>query len=359
MIEFIQCVGMIMVQLAVFYGLGYLVSVPAGETKIGLKNMVLGFFCYFLCMDVITVPLIMLKQSFSLVVVLWLVVLGIFLGLLCWVRYKYKVKLFSFLQVKNGISWKKLGLYGMIGLIVLILLYLVANQNYWGWDTAYYMGIVSTTLDSDTMFLIDGENGRMEKYIGFRYAFSSFYMNSAFWCRVTGISVVFFQKYVMGSLCIILYFILVCELGKQLFRENEWKMFLFFLVTAGLNLYFLTGYTTSDFLLMRSYEAKAFCANVIFPAMLLWFLKLHEQLDSKKNWRALMLIVWGSVPVSMSAILIAPVMVAVFVLTECVLVKDLKKSLHLCRNGVFCIGLNVVFLLMYFLFTKGIFMIRV
>ena len=130
-------------------------------------------------------------------------------------------------------------------------------------------------------------------------------------------------------------------------------------MTALLNLYFVTGYTSADFLLMRSYEAKSFCANVIFPALILWFLKLHEQLDSKKHWMYLMLTVWGSVPVSMSAILIAPVMVAVFVLSECAVTKNLKKNLYLCKNGVMCVVLNVVFLVMYFLFTKGIFMIRV
>lgn len=359
MMEFIQCVGLIIILLLIFYGLGYLVSVVTGEKHMGLEQMILGFFFYFLCLDIITVPLIMLKQPFSLVVILWALVLVTFLTVIGWCRVKYKVKLLQ-ISVKPGKEfWKKAAIYGGIALIVLVVLYLVANQNYWGWDTAYYMGIVSTTLDSNSMFLIDGENGRMEKYIGFRYALSSFYMSSAFWCKVTGISVVFFQKYVMGSICIVLYFVLVCLIGKQLFKNNVLQMFLFFCVVAGLNMYFITGYTTSDFLLTRSYEAKAFCANVVFPAMFLYFLKLHDKLEQKDYWTALRIIVWGSVPVSMSSILIAPAMVVVFVLTEWIGKKEKKMKAFLCKQGVICVAVNVIFLILYFLFTKGILRIRV
>lgn len=359
MMEFIQCIGLIIILLLIFYGLGYMVSVKMGEKKCGMETIILGFFLYFLCLDIITVPLIMLKQSFSLVVLLWMLVLMAFLVAVCWCRIKYKVRFFPLsIKSKKG-HWRELVIYGGIALIVLVILYLVANQNYWGWDTAYYMGLVSTTLDSDSMFLIDSENGRMEKYIGFRYALSSFYMNSAFWCKITGISVVFFQKYVMGSICILLYFLLVCLIGKQLFQNNVCKMFFFFCVVAVLNMYFITGYTTSDFLLMRSYEAKAFCANVVFPAMLLYFLKLHDRLEYKNHWMALKLIVWGSVPVSMSAILIAPAMVAVFVLTEWVGKKDKNTGIFLCKQGGISVAFNVIFLVIYFLFTKGIFRIRV
>lgn len=318
-----------------------------------MENFVLGFFTYFALFQLFALPLILLKQHLTLLMVLWLAVVAIVL--LLGVGILYKETKGRRRQERSIIKSKQVICYLTMAVLVLFFCYFTAIQNYWGWDTAFYIGTISTTVDTDTMYLINGESGVAENVLPLRYALSGFYMNSAVFCKITGMNAVYFQKYVMSTLCVLLHFSVLYLVGQALFEKCVVKTAGFLWAAGILNLFFVSEYTTSQFLILRAYEAKAYCANVIVPAIFWMLLLLHKDLQRKGNWKALFIIMLASVPVSMSAIFIAPAMVGVAVLGETIL----NKSLRVFINGVICILPNAVYLVLYLLYTLDIWVIKV
>ena len=353
MIEFFKCIVMIVVFLVLFTFFGFLGNHLIKRKSSPMENLVLGFFTYFTLFQLFALPLILLKQRVTLLMVLWLAVVALVLILGFVVLYKERSK--EKIREKNRIKGRQIICYAAMAVLVLFFCYFTAIQNYWGWDTAFYIGTVSTAVDTDTMYLINGESGVPENVLPLRYALSGFYMNSAVFCKITGITAVYFQKYVMGSLCVLLYFSILYLIGQALFQKCIVKTTGFVWAAGILNLFFVSEYTTSQFLLFRAYEAKSYCANVVIPAIFWLLLLLHKDLQNKENWRALFLVMLSSVPVSMSAILIAPAMTGIVVLGESIV----NKSRKIFHYGMLCILPNVVYLVMYLLYTLDIWVIKV
>lgn len=353
MIGFLKCIGMIAVFLVLFTVFGVVGSRMIKRKNTWIENLVLGFFLYFSFFQILAFPLILLKQHLSLLTWLWLVTIAIVFIIALLILYKEirgkQTKEHKRIEKSNVACWC------VMAVIVAFFCYFTAIGNYWGWDTAFYIGTVSTTVDTDTMYLINGESGIMETTLPLRYAMSCFYMNSAVFCKITGITAVYFQKYVMGTLCVILYFCVLYLIGQALFEKNMMKTTGFLVGAAILNLFFVSEYTTSQFLLLRAYEAKAYCANVVLPVIFWLLFLLHKDLENKENWRALFLTVLASVPISMSAILIAPAMVGIFVAAESIV----HRSYKVLFRGILCMLPNVVYLVVYLLYTLDIFVIKV
>lgn len=353
MIEFLKCIFMIVIFLVLFTFFGFFGSHLMKRKSSLMENLVLGFFTYFTLFQLFALPLILLKQHLTLLTALWLAVVAIVMIFGFVVLYKERITERG--QERNIIKVRQMLCYFAMAVLVLFFCYFTAIQNYWGWDTAFYIGTVSTTVDTDTMYLINGESGVPENVLPLRYALSGFYMNSAVFCKITGITAVYFQKYVMGTLCVLLYFSVLYLVGQALFQKCVVKTAGFLWAAGILNLFFVSEYTTSQFLILRAYEAKAYCANVVVPAIFWLLLLLHKDLQDKGNWRALFLVMLASVPVSMSAILIAPAMVLIAVLGESIV----NRSRKIFTFGVLCILPNAVYLVVYLLYTLDIWVIKV
>lgn len=353
MVEFLKCIVMIVVFLVLFTFFGFLGNHLIKRESSPMENLVLGFFTYFTLFQLFALPLILLKQRVTLLMVLWLAVVVLVLIFGFVVLYKERSK--EKIRERSRIKSRQIICYLAMVVIVLFFCYFTAIQNYWGWDTAFYIGTVSTSVDTDTMYLINGESGVPENVLPLRYALSGFYMNSAVFCKITGITAVYFQKYVMGTLCVLLYFGILYLIGQALFEKCIVKTAGFVWAAGILNLFFVSEYTTSQFLLFRAYEAKSYCANVVVPAIFWLLLLLHKDLQNKGNWRALFIVMLSSVPVSMSAIMIAPAMTGIVVLGESII----NKSRKIFTYGMFCILPNAVYLVMYLLYTLDIWVIKV
>lgn len=358
MFELIKCALMIGGYFVIFAGFGYLVSHFMKLETTLTEKVLFGFFCYFSLFQLVALPLIMLKQTLTLLTVLWSIILGIVAVIMIFLLYKERIQIKEVLSKQKKVGYftgKNLLYFVLVGIFLGFLCYFVAIQNFWGWDTAFYIGTVSTSLDTDTMYLYNGENGVLRKKISFRYALSAFYMNSAVFCKITGISAVMFQKYVMGILCAILHTISLGFIGKKLYGKNPEKVVLFIILAGMLNFFFVSGFSTSNFLLFRSYEAKAYCANVVITAVFGAILGVHQNLEKKENWKVLFLIMMASVPVSMSSILIVPMIVFVALAAEYIMTKNRK----IIKYGILCMIPNGIYLVIYLLNTLKVLEIRV
>lgn len=358
MVELLKCGAMLIFFCLMFSMMGYMICSWMKYKAEVLECVFLGFLGYFALFQCVALPLIFLKQSLSLLIILWCVVL-VALSVVCvaifYRQRRLKGKGIQFLQILSVKESLKNPCMICFIFIMIFACYFAAIQNQWGWDTAYYVGTISTTVDTNTMYQFCGETGRELKQIPFRYAISAFYMNSAVFCKVLGISPIMFQRYVMGTVCVLLYFVVLYLIGKELFKGQSKKIFFFGSVVAALNFFFVSEFTTSQFLLFRSYEAKAYCANIIIPGLFWILIRIHKEIEKKENWKILFLVTLASVPVSMSAILIIPLITVIGILAEALVNKKAK----LIGYGLLCLIPNGIYLVIYLLNTLGLFVIKV
>ncbi len=309
---------------------------------------ILGFFVYFGLFQIAALPLILLQRPFHELVVLWLIIAA---AVNIYVFVSARKELGGlFRGVVAGI-WRNKGLLlAAVALFVLFCCWFSATQQYVGWDTSYYIGTVDTTVMTDTMYVYNGESNIIEKTLDFRYALSSFYMHSALLCRLTGISGMLIQNYVIGTLCILLHAHILFMVGRRLFPEEEKKALFLTGLAFVLHLGFHTGYTASDFLLIRNYEAKGFCANVVIPAVSYAVLCLWKDRLRRESWVLAFIICFASIPVSMSSLVIVPAILVVAMLAEWLT----ERKWQVLWRTFWCVVPNGVYLVLYFLYTRGV-----
>ncbi len=314
----------------------------------GYETGILGFFVYFGMFQVAALPLILLQRPFHELVFLWLIIAA---AVNIYALWRGRKELVSLLYKTFAGLWRNRGL--LLAAVILLVLFcccFAALQQYLGWDTSYYVGTVDITVRTDSMYAYDGASGAPVKSLNLRYAISTFYMHSALLCKLTGISGMVLHKYVIGILCILMHGGILFAIGRQLFPDEEKKaLFLTGLVFV-LHLGFHTNYTVSDFLLVRGYEAKGFCANVVIPAVFYAMLCLWKDRQKREYWFLAFVVCFSSVPVSMSALVIVPAMVTIAVLAEWLT----KPGWAILWRAFVCVLPNAVYMILYFMYTKGL-----
>lgn len=176
-------------------------------------------------------------------------------------------------------------------------------------DARYYIALMTTSVDTDSMFKYNVYNGYQVESLYLRRALATFEMQGAVLCQLFGIHPLVIarvfracQDVVLTSAAIFLCGnILLWEKEEQATEKSLWTVVVFWFVQI---LFANTIYTPATFLLYRAYEAKAFTANVI----VLMGLYLCVRMLREKDGKMLVLIavfVWGSAAISTSAVMIA------------------------------------------------------
>lgn len=314
----------------------------------GYEIGLIGFFVYFGLFQIAALPLILLQRPFHELVVLWLVVAA---AVNIFVFLRGRAELGTLFQKVFAGMWRNRGLL-LVTVILLILFccWFQGTQDYVGWDTTYYIGTVGTTVEMDSMYVYDSASGTIEKTLDFRYALSAFYMHSALLCKLTGLGAMLVQKYILGTLCILMHACTLIVLGIHLFPEEEKKALFMTGLVFLLHLGFQTNYTVSEFLLVRGYEAKGFCANVVIPAVFYAILCLWKDAKRREHWFLAFAICFSSVPVSMSSLVIVPAMMGIAILAEWLR----ERKWQILWRAFLCVVPNGIYMVLYFLYTRGI-----
>lgn len=353
MIQLLFCFLILIIHVCLFALWGDSINSMLVLKKKGMQTILVGFFVYFAALQLIYLPLLIFKAPFIVLVIAWVII-----NLALIIKYiitkntgirQVFAKLTTDMKPRNKVIMG-------VSLAILVMAMIYQSCRYYaGFDTSYYVGTISTTLYTNKMYVYNGETGLMENSINMRYALSCFYMNSAIWCKLFGVAPIIFQKHLMGNLCIIFFYMISYLMGKKLFENNSDKAYAFAGVLLVIGACFMTTYSNMDFLFYRGYEAKGYCANVIIPALFYAALYIMEEPDSYRGWSMLFIFSLASVPVSMSAMMIVPVIVGIVALSESII----RRKLRYVLRGVVCVIPNVVYMLIYFLFSTEICMIKI
>ena len=323
------------------------------------ERIFFGFFGYFFVFELLAVPMILMKKPFHLLVSVWpvaaavIAAAGLIIFLYRLIRYERQPRAASSTEIRAA----------TVAVIILVTAAAAfsAIQMYNGWDTSFYVGTMNNTLATDTMYLYDGDTGAVCKDIDFHYALSGFYMQFTVWAKWLGLAARTTAFWVIRPLCVILASMVVWMLGFSLFRKKRrlgaalvtvlWLLISFF---------WRNNFSTGEFLFVRGYEAKGYCANVVLPAALyaataiLLALQDKNQEETANAWKKLLIVSWASVPVSMSAMVSLPAGIAILGI---IVIVRYGKPLSNIGRCLLCMLFNLLIIGVYILRLKNVLMI--
>lgn len=341
---------MIFINLIVYLSLGSLVLVRKGKTWSLTLTVVVGFFMYYGLFAICVLPIMLTYRPLSLLSLVWgiaiviLVLAGVIVSLKSW-----KDKL---LEVINLIKNDK-KIYIVMGVLVLAQVILVVTTYNFTLDAAYYVANVATSVDTNMINVYDPFTGAWQDHFELRYVFATYSINDAVICQIMKLPALIETKMVMSSIVMILTNMLYLWIARFLCGKNAGKELVMFIAMIFVNLTFITLYTSSNFLMTRTYEGKAIVGNIaVIAVFAMYMIAVREGMDNRKFFM-LFMICFGTATVSSTANMLIPAEVCVLFVPYVFIHKEFKS----CWKYMICLLPEIVMMLMYVLYVKGYFAI--
>lgn len=354
MIRVLKCMLAFVIYILIFDIFGTFVTNRLKWKLTQVERLLWGFFIYYSLFQCVYLPFVLLKQSFTFFSKVWLIVLGVCVVMATSISIWKKD---SFVSIPKGTFHLKTT---WIYYVILILLGLEAGfimlQRFCGWDTAYYVGVMNEAIYTDAMYFYNGNTGFLEVVLPLRYALSGFYMQFAICSKLLGVEPIVVSYYLVRLMCFSISCVIVYLIGKELFDRDNKKSLIMTFVWGLVNMFWYSTHATTFFMILRGYEAKGYCANVVLPMVFYCLLRvMREGEKEKQNWQMLFLVALSSIAISMSSLVTVPVMIGTGMLT----VFIAKRDKYALLNGLICLLPNIIYLVVYLLSVLDVFVIGV
>jgi len=324
----IKAILLILAELVIYWMIGALASAAiSGKKKMNMGIQVIaGFLCYQILFQICALPFIMIKASLTQLTACWNVVLLLAVAVGGFIGRKTLVQ-----QGKELIAQVKAqpGYYAAGTVVVILLCYYVALNGRLDDDSVYYIGLVNTTLETDTMFRHNVYTGQLLPSLYLRRVLVTFEINSAVLAKNFQIDPIILMRVSRASLNIILSAFAIKGIGKLVYAkrepaECERKSITFMVIALYANfLMDKTIFTSATFLLHRAYEGKAYAAGtlILFVTYICLELILEKR---KRNYLWMLIVLWASVAISTSALIVNLTAIGMWLGSYC-LMKMMEK----------------------------------
>ena len=307
----------------VFFILGSSFCGIFGQNETIVFEGILGFMIFLTVFALIEIPIELSDMAFHVLVYAETAVFAVILtGCITYLLRKSK---------KNGkrffVKPDKL----TIILFVLILLQVFYGMNNGirinGYDTSYYNGHAANALYTDTIYQYDARTGT---YIGHEtYVHDCYPMLIAFLAKLFGMHPLVASSRVLACVEIIIANLIVYEIARHLSEDRrdiaDWTVGIYGLMSI---FSYEFEETSAFYLWQRTAESKSMLANLYLPMVLLAMVLLAKNIESKRNWLILCLIIFAGVSMSISGIFIITVMVGAGVLSIIFVQKKWQYLFH-------------------------------
>ncbi len=370
--------------LILYFSTGFLILYKKGGKASVSECVMIGFFGYYVLFFILCVPVMKFYRPLSMLTGIWVIaVLLIFImTLILILREGLKAGEKGFFKrIRAAFMEHPLISAGFI-LLVFIQIILVSGTYNFTLDAAYYVAGVSTNVDTNMINVYDPFTGAWQDHFEMRYFFATYSVQDAVICQLTGISPLIWTKSVMAVTIIILtnmvYYMIAKELVPCIIKSRDalkegpseeshvkkipeqGAILLMMLLIFIINVTFNTIYTSSLFLMTRTYEGKAIVGNLAVMSLFYMFLKINGTGSEKgevsegvlKNpWFCLFLICAGASTISSTANMLMPVELTVLFIPYIIRTKNIR----LLPKYILCVLPGVVFTLSFVLYVKGYF----
>jgi len=322
-------------------------------------TIVTGFFLYYSLFTILAVYLTYRWRPLSMLSHIWLGVVTVVVILSAIVNVR-QIRDMSITTIKS-ITKHRVFFAGII-VIVLISLAIVLLSYQFTLDAAYYVANVTTSVQTNSLNIYDPYTGDWQDHFEMRYFFATYPLQDAVMCFITKAAALVQTKIVMASVSIILSNIMYYMIGRELFDENRKSIFLMVFFANIINFFFITIYTSSNFLMTRTYEGKSILGNVILPGLLYLYIKILKSENNKEKtgkwWWLIFLISFGATVISNSSNMLVPATLGILFFPLVIMQfikKDIKKAILTMGRMIICMLPGIILTLVYVAYVKGMF----
>ncbi|XME02511.1 DUF6077 domain-containing protein [Lachnospiraceae bacterium C1.1] len=352
MIVFFEAVLMICMNFIIYFAFGSLISSRFKKTRLSATiSVLLGFFLYYCVFDIPCLIIMLHWRPLSWLALCW----GIMMPLIVLISaiINRKKWLICFKEAIAYIKAKPLLTIAAV-IIVLAETAIILHAYEFTLDAAYYVANVTTSLETNTMNIYNPYTGDWQNHFEMRYLFATYPMEEAVMCYITGIHPLIWTKTIMAATSLILSNIIYYRIGRELFKgeKNEDLKTVLMIFFAGIvNFFYISTFTSSEFLLTRSYEGKTLVANIVLPMIIYLFLKIREDFKAKRYWWIMALVCLSSTILSNSSDMLVPAALGILSIPYAMR----KKNAGIFLKYLLCVSPCLFMLLAYVLYVKGVF----
>lgn len=313
----VKAVCILVIELNIYFFIGNAMSkikfFPNAETC-GWR-LVYGFLGYHALFWCIAFPCTMGNMTLTSLTIIWGILLCALLAVSIWIcSFSGLIKCYKdlFLMLIHD----RLYMIPCLLLICFLIYYVCVNgQN--DIDARFYIGEITTHLDTNRLAGEDVLAGYEVTDIGWKYAFSMIGANSAVLCKIFNIRPLVLCRTVRTAINIILLMAVSFEFFYWIYHEKKHQFEHSIMATtlsgAFLFLFANTIYTPSAFILHRTYEGKAYCGGVLVLLLINLIIKLCETKDSR-HFLLIFICMLTGISLSASSVFLLPVLAGSMVL---------------------------------------------
>lgn len=305
-----------------------------------------GLLRLFASFEVIVLPFIFLRAKFSYFFYFYCFVLVavIILSIFKYAKYSYK---YIGKEVHKFISILDIPLAAAI-ILIIFQMSMLAFYMHLDADDAMYVATAATTLKTDTMYQYAADTGIILNTMPSRYVLSPFPIFTAFLGKLFFLHPTIIAHTILAPLMTGFAYLVYYLIGSLIFKKKKGMIGIFLLVLCTFQIWgYFTVYSSSTFILIRSWQGKAVLAGVLIPAAI-YFLMKECQMKAPYKWplcASLSLVLAASLVSSMGIMLI-PTLLGLSAILYCFYNKSFKPLITCVISCSPAICLMVIYLLM-------------
>ncbi len=326
MFQVVKTFLVLLIELSIFYVMGTVFNqyIMKAEKQAIPQKVIYGFLVIQIFFQIYVFPFIILDGSLKLLARIWSFAIVV-LAILCVIKIKDTV-IEDYNKIKSYIKQNK-GIVALVIIVIFAICYYVSINGEQNDDAVYYIGLISTTLDTDRMYRFNVYTGEGMDSLYLRRALVTFEIHSAALCSIFNIHPLVLARIGRASLNVVLTSMAIYLIGMKLFAKDEKrenKSCMLIVLTLAMNFLFIGNYYTgARFLLTRAYEGKAFGANVLVLFTTYICMKIISE-NQQRDFKILILVIWGSTAISTSAVMVNSVVI-ILLLTSYYMIRLARK----------------------------------
>ena len=348
MVDIIKGILAIPLNLIIFYLFGALILHRKNKPRREGLSLIVGFFAYYVLFFTVCFPFMIKYRPLSWLIKTWIPIVIVILIISLIVNAKSTADYLS--NLIAIIKSNKIPAIVILVVVVLQIIIVTCSYNF-TLDAAYYVSNVTTSLDTNMINVYDPFTGAWQDHYEVRYLFATYSINDAVMCSLLGIPALIQTKLTMSGVVIILVNILYVMIAKALFSDNVFGITVMTSIMFFVNVMFYTIFTSSLFLLTRTYEGKTVIGNLSIVAIFYIFMLMINDEEINYPWLSMFIISLGSMTISSSGNMLIPAQLSILFVPYMIVKKTLKPLF----KYILCVLPGIAMVLIYILYVKGVF----
>ncbi len=341
----IKALLVLIVNLIVYAAFGSFFTLRKEGLRSAGITVAVGFFAYHALFALVCLPIMFTYRPLSLLTLVWSIPCAAVTALAV-ILYGKRWKAWA-LDLKKDVIKEKTFWIAVCLITVLSVALTVLAYNF-TLDAAYYVASVSTNVDTNMINVYDPFTGSWQDHFELRYAFATYYVNDAVICQLTHLPALVETKSVMSAVVMITVNMLYTFICTYFFDDRRRALLMYALMTAA-NFMFISIYTTSNFLMTRTYEGKSVVGNISVILLFVLYMLLIKGTDERSIMILLFITCLGTATVSSTANMVIPAGVCILFVPY----AFMKKRFGILPKIFVCILPEIVMMLVYVLYVKG------